>query len=147
MSQNYNGFPLGSPAAGDRTLLRSELDRGKMHKRMVGIKEHQNTRITKERRRSAQVCERDVVRLELENWCLHPPNGHDYRFRATSREVTRCPLHRFTIQHLSSEISGTQRRDISALLKSSSFTEISKNDIGKGSRVSIFGALQRSWMR
>ena len=83
MSQKYNGFSLGSPAAGDRALLRTELVHGTMHKRMVGIKEHQNTRITEERRRSAQVYERDVVRLELENWCLHPPDGHDYRCVST----------------------------------------------------------------
>ena len=114
---------------------------------MVGIKEHQNTRITEERQRSAQVYERDVVRLELENWCLHPPNAHDYRRVAASREVTRRPIHRFTIQHLSSEISGAQRRDILALLKSGWFTEISESDIGNGSRVSIFGACKRSWMR
>ena len=67
MSKKYNGFSLGSPVDGNRALLRTELVHGTMHERMVGIKEHQNTRITEEMRRSAQVYERDVVRLELEN--------------------------------------------------------------------------------
>ena len=115
MSQKYNGFSLGSPAAGDRALLRTELVHGAMHKRMVGIKEHQNTRITEERRRSAQVYERDVVRLELENWCLHPPDGHDYRFRAAFMDVLRSPVHRFTIVWASSENSVAQRRFISGV--------------------------------
>ena len=110
MSQKYIVFSLGSPAAGDRVLLRTELAHGTMHKRMVGIKEHQNTRITEERRRSAQVYEKDVVRLELENWFLHPSDGHDFRCFPTFMDVLRSPKHRFAIVWRSLEITGSQRR-------------------------------------
>ena len=40
-----------------------------------------------------------VVRLEHGNWCLDPPNGHENRFVSATREVTRLPMHRFTIKH------------------------------------------------
>ena len=104
-----------------RTLLRTQLVHGTVLKRMGCIKKHQNTRITEERRRSAQVSERDVVHLELGNSCLDAPNGHYYRFVVTIREVTSRPMHRFTIELRSLEMRVTQRRDISAPNKSTWF--------------------------
>ena len=64
---------------------------------------------------SANVPQRDVVRLEFENRHLRSSESQVSRCVSAFMDVFRSPLHRFAIVWASSEITGSQRRCISVV--------------------------------